>query len=181
MVAAVVGRLLAEYDRQLRHTIRLLVQLHPRDGRAVAALARLGEGDIDVPVGCEIRIDRNIEQAALVAGGDRGQACERSRYGAVRGHHAQPARPFRHQHPPIRQEGEAPRIFETLRHRLHDDGGFLGLERLGLRERGGCSERDGEGEADGGHTGILHAVERAGNCGGFRMTEMTIASAARLP
>jgi hypothetical protein len=76
-------------------------------------------------------VQRDIEQPALAVDRNLRQA----RYGlrhefAVLPDDPEPARTLRYEHPAIGQEGEAPRIFETLDHLHQANHVFLRLDRL---------------------------------------------------
>jgi hypothetical protein len=86
----------------------------------------------------------DIEQAGLAAGLDLGHTGERRCFEFAVGKEAQPARPFGDQHPPVGQEGHAPRLFQPAR-QSHQPVRSLGavLGTLGTHDGGrGKTGRD---------------------------------------
>ena len=137
MVRAGVGRLLTEDHLQVLERRAGAIDLRARDrGSGAAVAAVLGKAQVDHAIAGEIRIGKHVEQAALAAGENLRQPGEGLRELAPGRHHPKPPGPFRHEHGPIRQEGESPGMLEPAHDRLDDEVRLLGLhlQRL-LRQR----------------------------------------------
>lgn len=97
----------------------IAVQPGPEYFGSDAACAARCVAEIDPAVFGEVRVQGNVEQAALAARFDRRQPghclCQQ---GAILDD-AQPPRSFRHQEPAIRQESHAPRVFEPCGDGVH--------------------------------------------------------------
>ena len=135
MVAAGHLRLLPEDHRRALERRRRLVETTARDRGRGAALAGLGEGQIDEPARREIGRQRDVEKPALSLRVDARHAREGRRHLAVRRDEPQPARPLGHQHASVRQEGETPRVVEAAGDGLDQDLGLVGLEACLRRRR----------------------------------------------
>src|SRR3970282_855927 len=109
-----------------------------RDLGADAAFTTRGIRKIDEIILGKTRMERDIHQPALAVDGDLGQAGNGLKIApAGPPDDAEPPRPFGDEHPAVGQEGEAPRVLETLDY-LHDAKGML-LGRDGVRA---CRQRD---------------------------------------
>ena len=125
--AAHLGQL-PEDDLHVGHA--LAIEPAARHGHAVATLAGFGIGPVDQAVVGELRVHGHVEQAALAARVDGGQAGEWFTRLAIRRQHAQPALSFGDEHAAVRQEGQRPRFDEAARQ------GF----EAGLRQGGPCQQ-----------------------------------------
>ena len=155
MVRAGVGRLLPEDHLHVLERPAGGVDLRARDRGAGAAVAAiLGKAQVDHAIAGEIRVEKHVEQAALPARENLRQAGEGLRELALGRHHPQPPRPLRHEHAPVRQEGEPPGVLEPARDRLDDEVRLLGLhlQRL-LRERRRREQQEGERRSRTAHKG----------------------------
>ena len=92
-----------------------------------AVLPGFGVAPVDQLILLEGRIERDVEQAALLPRVDRGEAGHRLRHLlAVGADDAQPSRPLGDEHLAVGQEREAPRVDEPFGHR-HDVEGDVEL------------------------------------------------------
>src|SRR3954454_1365766 len=131
------GRLLPEDHLKAFERCARRVQPTAAGGGRCATLAGLRTGEINKAVLGELWIERDIQEAALVPRIDARHAAKRRRELPVSGHDPQPARPLRHQHAAIRQEGQTPGVVEPARDGLDNDLGLLGLEALRVLCPGG--------------------------------------------
>ena len=88
--------------------------------KATAACTRLDIGQVNGVVRRKARCDGDVEQAVLAAVIDLWNAADLGLFTVLRDDEDL-ARLFRHQHPPIGQKGDGPRIFEG-RNRPLDEG-----------------------------------------------------------
>ena len=110
-----------------------------RDAGGVAALARLGVAPVDRAVGVERRAERDVEQAALAARVDRGQAGDRRADLARRRDDAHAPGLLGDEQVAAGQRLHRPRVLEPLRD--HDDvEGDVRVDRAraGLAREAGC-------------------------------------------
>ena len=161
-------RILDEDVRHLGQLRPILRQPSPCRRRDGAAPDRLGIGPVDHAVLGEIGRDRHVEEAALPAVVDLGDAGDGARQAALGRHHPHRARPLCHKPVAPRQRGDAPRIVQPLgegrhRHRRRgqgrrprlvlEGGGEIGV-RLALRDALGKGGQRGKGE--GGDRDLSH-------------------------
>ena len=147
-------RCLAEDHLHIRQ--RLAFEAAPGHRGPGATAAGLREAQIHQTVLGELRMQHDIEQAALAAGLHARHAGDRTRQGAVDVDEAEAPGTLRHQHPAIGQEGEPPGMFEAFRDRGHPHGTLLAGEFAGFRSErrgGGPGQREDEegGEGASGH------------------------------
>lgn len=99
------------------------------------------EGKVDEIVGSKIRIQDDIQNAALIALIDHRNALGRRRHCSI-GRDDADRRPFRHEQATIGQEGHAPGLVEPFDYDIgtEDDARLL-LRRAGLSGEGGVKGR----------------------------------------
>ena len=114
-----------------------------RGGVVIVVGARVGE--VNQAVVGEVRVERHVEQPALAVVPHLRHAGHRLGVEHAVGHDAEPAGAFGHQHPPVRQEGEAPGMLQPVHHPDQMEAvlrAFVRAEPLGRRERVGCAEEN---------------------------------------
>ena len=178
MLGAVELRLLAEDDLDVRERPLVLAEDAAGDRGAVAAVAGLGIAQIHQAVLAEVRVERDVEKAALITRVHLRHARDRLRDLALGRDMAERPRPLGHQHAAVRQKSERPGMAEPVGNGLDVDRGAFGLEVLIDRERGRRREQGdrgrGETYSESGHARFLDLVER------YRLAkERTKGSAAR--
>jgi hypothetical protein len=147
MDAAAHFRLLPEDHLRAIEGGRRVVEAAARHRRRGAALARLGEGEVDEAARGEIGRKGDVEQPALALRQDARHAFERLRDRAVRCDDPQAPGALCHEHAPVRQEGETPGVLEPVGDGLDQDLGLVGLEaRLRRRGRERGDRQQGAGE-----------------------------------
>ncbi|MNY17056.1 hypothetical protein D3C86_1503540 [compost metagenome] len=108
MLVAVIGGLGLEDDLDVFDLRQVGGQAAARDRRAIAALTRLGVGPVDQSILGEGGAEDDVQQAALAARRDGGQAGDRSADLALGRDHPHPAGLLRHQPLTVGQQGQAP-------------------------------------------------------------------------
>lgn len=141
----------------------LLVLRRARGGACRVVWASLGEAQEHLTIAREIRIERDVEQAALSLRKNGGHACEWRGDTALRRHDAKTSGPFGDQYIAPRQEGHAPRILQSGGHsgdtqiaELAAHG--LGVGLCGKPERQQCErarQREGGRQAQRAHEDAL--------------------------
>src|SRR5262249_50926512 len=96
-------------------------QLGASQRRAASALDRLREAKIDRVVLRIFAVQHYIKESTLTRGEYFRDASDGRRQRAVRGDDPHAARPLRYQHAPFGQEGDRPRMLQSLRNGLDDD------------------------------------------------------------
>ena len=136
------GRARQGLEDALHAEQRIVAELGPRQHRRGAALALAGIGEIEHGVPREVGVQADVEQAALAARIDLGQAADRRPFEPAVGEDAQPARPLGDQQAAVGQEGHAPRLLE-IEGQHPQAVGRLGAAQdlLGVRDRRGRPER----------------------------------------
>ena len=126
-------------------------------GAGEPVLAERGIGEVDEAVGGEIRIEGDVEEAALALGPDLRQTAHRSRVErAVGADAAQAADALGDQHRTVGQEGEAPGTLEPVGHEMEPETLHRALEDLARLRRpyrragaeGGAARDHGENRPD---------------------------------
>jgi hypothetical protein len=134
------------------------VELRARDRRAIGVtVAGLRIGEVDRRVRSEIRIGHDVQQPALSLCMNPGHAANRLGERSLRVNVAQAAGTLGHEHAPVRQECEAPRVLETARDRRDRDRRFAA--RLPVRRvlaGAGAREQRQQQQAATGHGAWLH-------------------------
>ena len=136
VLGAVIGRQLLEDDLNILQGAATCLVSHEacrRNGSAIAAVTRFGEGEIDKVAGFKVRRQRHVKQAALPPGvhfrhaGDLGAShpiLADDMHGAGLG---------RHQHASIGQKFHCPELRQLFSHHfIGDNSGLLGRWRPGL-------------------------------------------------
>ncbi len=100
-------------------------------GAGIAALSRLGKGQVDEPVFREARIERDVEQSALPAGEHLRHSPQWRRERPVARHDAKAPQPLGHEQPSVGEEGKRPRMLKSRRDRLRPEH----VRRRGWRRR----------------------------------------------
>ncbi|MNY02712.1 hypothetical protein D3C86_1352960 [compost metagenome] len=138
MLVAVIDRQGAEDDLDVVDPGQVVGQAAARDRGGVAALPRLGVAPVDHAVLTEARPDDDVQQTALAARVDGGQARDRGADLTLGADDPHPARLLRHQPLAVRQQGQAPGMHQTRSHdgMGHRHGG-LDAGRAGLALEGG--------------------------------------------
>ena len=103
--------LLPEYDLDVLKPI--LTQCGACNGGSPAAFRPLREAEIEGLVARERLVQHNVQQPALTGGPNFGHVLERRRQIAVAANDTKAPGPFRDQYPPVRQQGEPPRMDEA--------------------------------------------------------------------
>jgi len=136
VAAAVVAR---QGDVNFLHTFQAGVdEPAARDrGRCIVAVgARARVGEIDQAVIDEARVQRYVEQTALAVVPHLRHAGNRLGCEPPTIDDAESAGALRHQHPPVGQEGEAPRVLQSFDHGDQMEavfGALVGVEPLSRR------------------------------------------------
>ncbi|MNS94354.1 hypothetical protein D3C72_1285670 [compost metagenome] len=113
MLVAVIGGLGVEEGLNVLDLRQVVRQAAARHRRAVAAFTRLGVAPVDHPVLRERRPDDDVQQPALAARIDGGQAGDGLADLALGADDAHPPRPLGHQPLAVRQQGQAPGVNQT--------------------------------------------------------------------
>ena len=118
-------------------------------GRTLASIfVRLGEAEVDEPVGLVVRVEYHVQEAALSPVPDLRRARDGLRLENPVAHDPQPPGLLRDQHLAPGEEGDGPGVLQTI-HDGHDSvGSTLGFidRRLGRsRGRGPEAEHDANG------------------------------------
>jgi hypothetical protein len=121
---------------------RKSVEAAARDSGTVAAAtgSRLAVAEIDQPIRAEVRMQRDIEQAALSLRRHRRHPGERRRHAAVALDQSQPSRPLTDQRAAIGQDRHPPRMFEAGRHGMQIEGELFALDTHRAGVSGMCRQ-----------------------------------------
>jgi hypothetical protein len=131
------------------------LQLAARHRRAPAAGARRVVRPVDPAVFVVLRMQRDIEQAALPAGDDLGQAFDRFRIEfVILADDAQPSGALGHQHAAVGQEGHGPGVLQAAHEGDDAEVVFFGFDGLRL-----CGGGRRQGHHQGRHSGASRNPE----------------------
>ena len=110
-------------------------------GTLASIFVRLGEAEVEEPVGLEVRVEHHLQEPALALIADRRYAGDRLRLEHAITHDPETSRPLRHQHVASGEEGDGPWVLQTVHHGYDAVGSTLGLVYRGLGPgRGRCPE-----------------------------------------
>src|SRR4051812_10078583 len=131
MIVARMGRLLAENDLRVFESRSVIAQARAYHAGAGPALTAIfGKAQINEPALRKIRIEHDVQEAALAARRDGGEPLDRLGQLAFRIHDTKPSRPFGHQHAAVGEKSETPGILQVACNGFDDHLDLVGAMAL---------------------------------------------------